>query len=120
MKKIIIALAIALPLLASCSDFEETPYLSISKAEMTIPAEGGADTVKVIANYPFTVSCDNTDLTITPDEGFANKETQVIVKAGPNANPKDIIYYVRINTQTPKGSQYIFNTIIVTQKGVDL
>ena len=100
MKKIFVALAAALVVLAGCEKEEEkfVPQLSVDKQELTTGFEAAELSFAITANCAWTITIDDGEgeawFEVTPAEGEGNAEVTVKVKANENEKGRTAVITV--------------------------
>ena len=71
-------------LLQAC---QEDPYLTVSPDSLTFSQDGGSQTVRISANYPWTASVSGTGFSVSPASGEGTGSVTVTAAATSSTDP---------------------------------
>ena len=108
MKKFLAVLAAGLFLFAAC---EPAPILSVSPSGLEFSSEGGSQSISVMANNVWNVTCDNSAFTVSPVSGTGNGFFTVTAKP----NTAEIVLGAKITVVCTSRDETARQTITVSQ-----
>lgn len=89
-KLLILILILSTALWTACEKVEEEPTLTVNSQSLQFDSEGGTQTIKVTANYPWTTTVSGSGLTLNLSPSSGNGDETVTVTASATQSLEDL------------------------------